>query len=83
MSASADSEIREKVLKSLSKIRPYLQADGGDVELMELTENKTVKIRLQGTCNHCPYHMQTSAGVEQAILNDVPEITKVIILQKG
>jgi len=83
MNASAKSEIKEKVLKSLAKIRPYLQSDGGDVELLEVDDNMTVKIKLQGTCHHCPYHMQTSAGVEQAILNDVPEIKKVVTLENN
>ena len=81
MSHSEKKEIQEKVLKSLAKIRPYLQADGGDVELLEVDENLAVKIKLQGTCMQCPYHMQTTAGVEQAIMSEVPEITTITTLQ--
>jgi len=81
MSTSAKNEVHNRVLQTLAKIRPYLQADGGDVELLELDDNMVLKIKLLGTCIQCPYHMQTAAGVEQAILSEVPDIKKIITLQ--
>lgn len=71
--------IKEKVVKALNRVRPYLQNDGGDIDLIEVTEDLTVKVRLTGACHGCPFAMQTlKAGVEQAIMQEVPEIKKVI-----
>jgi Fe-S cluster biogenesis protein NfuA len=71
--------IKERVAKVLEQVRPYLQSDGGDIELIEVTDDMSVKVRLKGACHGCPYSMQTlKAGVEQAILKEVPEIKKVI-----
>ncbi len=70
---------REKVVKTLNRVRPYLQSDGGDIELIEITGDLTVKVRLSGACHGCPYSMQTlKAGVEQAIMQEVPEVKRVI-----
>ncbi|MBN2861798.1 MAG: NifU family protein, partial [Bacteroidales bacterium] len=66
--------IQERVLKALDKIRPYLQSDGGDIELLEVTDEMDVKVKLTGACHGCPYSMQTlKAGVEQAVKKEVPE----------
>ena len=71
--------IKERVLKALERIRPYLQSDGGDIELIEITTDLSVKVKLTGACHGCPYSMQTlKAGVEQAIIKEVPEIKRVI-----
>jgi Fe-S cluster biogenesis protein NfuA len=71
--------IRERVLNALERVRPYLQSDGGDISLVEITEDFTVKVKLQGACHGCPYSIQTlKAGVEQALLKEVPEIKKVV-----
>jgi Fe-S cluster biogenesis protein NfuA len=71
--------IKERVIKALDKVRPYLQSDGGDIELLEITEDLSVKVRLTGACHGCPYSMQTlKAGVEQVIIKEVPEIKRVI-----
>ena len=71
--------IKDRVVKVLDQVRPYLQSDGGDIELIEITDDMSVKVRLKGACHGCPYSMQTlKAGVEQAILKEVPEIKKVI-----
>lgn len=73
------NSIRERVTKALDRVRPYLQSDGGDIELLDVTDDLSVKVRLKGACHGCPYSMQTlKAGVEQAILKEVPEIKKVI-----
>lgn len=71
--------IKDRVIKALERVRPYLQSDGGDIDLIEVTDDLTVKVKLTGACHGCPYSMQTlKAGVEQAIMQEVPEITKVI-----
>jgi len=76
---SENKSIRERVIKALDRVRPYLQADGGDIELVEVTDDLSVKVRLTGACHGCPYSMQTlKAGVEQAIIKEVPEIKRVI-----
>jgi Fe-S cluster biogenesis protein NfuA len=71
--------IKERVIKALNRVRPYLQSDGGDIELLEVNDNLEVKVKLTGACHGCPYAMQTlKAGVEQAIMKEVPEIKSVI-----
>ena len=71
--------IREKGVNALNRVRPYLQNDGGDIDLIEITDDLTVKVKLTGACHGCPYAMQTlKAGVEQAIIQEVPEIKRVI-----
>jgi Fe-S cluster biogenesis protein NfuA len=70
--------MKEKVQAALDKIRPILQADGGDVELVEITDKGVVKVRLQGACRGCPMSQMTlKNGVERAILKEVPEIKSV------
>jgi Fe-S cluster biogenesis protein NfuA len=73
------TSIKERVAKALERVRPYLQSDGGDIDLLDVTEDMTVKVKLTGACHGCPYSMQTlKAGVEQAIMKEVPEIKRVI-----
>ena len=73
------NKIRERVEKALQRVRPYLQSDGGDIDLIDVTDDMTVKVKLKGACHGCPFSMQTlKAGVEQAILKEVPEIKRVI-----
>jgi len=69
----------ERVVKALEKVRPYLQSDGGDISLVEITDDNTVKVKLQGACHGCPFSVQTlKAGVEQSLMKEVPEIKKVV-----
>ncbi len=71
--------VQERVMKALNRVKPYLQNDGGDIDLIEITDDLTVKVRLTGACHGCPYSMQTlKAGVEQVIMQEVPEVKKVI-----
>lgn len=71
-------ELREKVEKSLAKIRPALQADGGDVELAEVTKEGVVKVRLVGACAGCPMSTMTLAlGIERELKKQIPEVTRV------
>jgi Fe-S cluster biogenesis protein NfuA len=70
--------MQEKVEKALEKIRPYLQADGGDLELVEVTSDGIVKLRLTGACHGCPMSQITlKQGVENALKQFVPEVKSV------
>jgi Fe-S cluster biogenesis protein NfuA len=69
----------ERVKSALERVRPYLQSDGGDISLVEITPDNVVKVRLSGACQGCPYSMMTlKAGVEQALIKEVPEIKEVV-----
>lgn len=71
--------MKEKVEAALNKIRPSLQADGGDVELIEVTSDGVVKVKLTGACRGCPMSQMTlKAGIEKVIKQEVPEIKEVI-----
>ncbi len=70
--------MKEQVLKALDSIRPYLQADSGDVELIEVTEDGIVKVKLTGACQICPMSVMTlRAGIERSILREVPGVRRV------
>ncbi|MDZ7260929.1 MAG: NifU family protein [candidate division KSB1 bacterium] len=72
--------MREKVEKALEKIRPFLQADGGDVELVEVMDN-VVKVKLSGACGGCPFSQMTlTMGIERKLKEEVPEIQKVVAI---
>ena len=69
---------KEKVKEVLEKIRPQLQMDGGDVELVDITDDGIVKVRLQGHCAGCAHAQQTlQFGIERAIKQFVPEVIRV------
>ena len=79
MTAVIKDELTSKIHKVLELVRPYLQADGGDISFVELTDDKVVKVKLLGACGSCPMSIQTlKLGVEQAIQKSIPEIKKVI-----
>ena len=70
--------MREKVEKALQTIRPYLKADGGDVELVRVTTEGIVEVKLTGACSDCPMSQMTlRAGVERALIKEVPGIRRV------
>lgn len=70
--------MKENVLKALNQMRPYLQADSGDVELIEITEDGIVKVRLTGACEICPLSVMTlRAGIERALMREVPGVRRV------
>jgi Fe-S cluster biogenesis protein NfuA len=72
------SDLIKRVEDALDQIRPYLQADGGDVSLVEITDNNVVLLELQGACKSCSMSMMTlKAGIEETIKRAVPEITAV------
>jgi len=69
-----ESEVR----KALEDVRPMLQADGGDVELVEVTEDGIVRVRLQGACQGCPMSQMTiKDGIERLLKAQVPGISEV------
>ncbi|HOF88123.1 MAG TPA: NifU family protein [Armatimonadota bacterium] len=71
--------MEEKVRAALDEIRPFLQADGGDVELVGLDEDGTVRVKLVGACGGCPMAQMTlQAGVERVVKERVPEVTQVV-----
>jgi Fe-S cluster biogenesis protein NfuA len=73
-----ESSIEEKVERSLARIRPHLQADGGDVRFVRMRDNGVVEVQWQGTCLICPMSVMTlRAGVERTLLNDIPGLTRV------
>ncbi|MGE4469859.1 MAG: NifU family protein [Desulfovibrio sp.] len=70
--------MKEKVEAALEKIRPVLQNDGGNVELVEVTGDGIVKVRLQGACHGCPMSQMTlKHGIERVILKEIPEVKGV------
>lgn len=70
-----------KIEEALDSIRPYLEADGGNVRVIELTDEMVLKLELLGNCGSCPMSTMTlKAGVEEAIKKAIPEIQKVIAI---
>ena len=70
--------LKEKVESTLEKIRPSLQADGGDVELVDINEDGVVKVKLQGACASCPMSTMTlKMGIEKILKQNIPEIERV------
>ena len=71
--------MQEKVKIVLDKVRPYLVRDGGDVELVEVAEDGTVKVKLVGHCAGCPHSKMTlKNGIERILKQEVPEVKEVI-----
>jgi len=71
-------ELLARIESSLEAIRPHLEADGGNVEVVDFTDEHIVKIRLLGACSDCSMSMMTiRAGIEEAIKRVVPEVTGV------
>lgn len=74
-------EFVNKIKASIEEMRPYLQADGGDIELVEVTDDYTVKVKLRGACGSCPYRLQTlKLGVEDKLRTDVPQVKEVVAI---
>lgn len=73
--------MREKVERALEKIRPMLAADGGDVDLVNVTEDGVVRLKLTGTCGCCPMSQMTlKNGIERLLKEKVPEVKEVVAL---
>lgn len=77
-------QLSQQVEAVLETIRPYLQADGGDVELVEIQENKDVVLRLTGACSSCSMsEMTMTAGVEESLRRSIPDLGKITALKEG
>ncbi len=78
MEQANNNEIENKVKNVLEQIRPYLQADGGDIKYINITEDNVVNVELTGACGSCPYSIITlKNGVETAIKKAIPDIKAV------
>lgn len=78
MMALNKKELVKKVEEALEQLRPFLHADGGDMELVEITDDAIVKVKLMGACSDCSMSIMTlKAGLEEAIKKAAPEIQAV------
>lgn len=78
MTQQTNSDLRDRVVETLELIRPNLQADGGDVEFVDVDEQGVVRVRLQGACHGCPMAAMTlQMGIERVLKSNVPEVTGV------
>ncbi len=69
---------KTKVQEVIDRVRPFLQRDGGDVQLMDVTDDNVVKVKLTGACGHCPMSMMTlKGGIEAELKKSVPELKAV------
>lgn len=75
---ATQTDLLQRIESSLDSIRPYLQADGGNIKVVAVTEDMTLQLKLLGNCEDCPMSFMTmKAGVEEAVKNAVPEIKRV------
>ena len=76
---NGEDSMKESVQKAINQIRPNLQADGGDVELVEVMTDGTVKVRLLGACRGCPMSQMTlKMGIEKYLKKEVPGVREVV-----
>jgi Fe-S cluster biogenesis protein NfuA len=74
-----DTDILDKIEASLDTMRPYLKDDGGNIEIVDITDEGVLRLRLLGSCSSCPQSFMTmKAGIETAVKQAVPEIKSVI-----
>jgi Fe-S cluster biogenesis protein NfuA len=70
--------MKEEILKALESVRPFLQADNGDIELVDVTDDGIVKVRLLGECEKCPLSIMTlRAGIERTLMKQVPGVRRI------
>jgi Fe-S cluster biogenesis protein NfuA len=70
--------MKDEILKTLESVRPFLQADNGDIELVDVSDDGIVKIRFLGECKECPLSVMTlRAGVERSLMNRVPGVRRI------
>ena len=80
-SVHKEKELLTRVEKALDSIRPYLEADGGNVRVVELTHEKLLRLEFMGNCGNCPMSSMTfKAGVEEAVKREVPEIKSIEVV---
>jgi Fe-S cluster biogenesis protein NfuA len=79
--ATSTEELSQRIEASLDSIRPYLIADGGNVKILEITDDKIVRLEFVGTCGNCPMSTMTfKAGVQEAIIKAVPDIKAIEVI---
>ncbi len=72
------SDLQERIRRALDGVRPYLQADGGDVHVLRMTDEGILEVRWEGTCTICPLSQMTlRAGVERVVMKECPEVKRV------
>ncbi len=70
--------MKDEILKALESVRPFLQADNGDIELVDVTDDGIVKVRLLGECEKCPLSIMTlRAGIERTLMKHVPGVRRI------
>ena len=78
MSNTKKQELIQRVDEALNDVRPHLAVDGGNVEVVDVTEDHIVKIKWLGTCENCSMSLMTmKAGIEQALIGKIPEVSAV------
>ena len=81
-SPQSDAQLHDRVGQVIDDIRPYIQRDGGDIQLVGVENDGTVKVRLSGACSGCPHAAMTlKMGVERALRERVPEVREVVSVQ--
>ncbi len=79
-----EDQLIDRVEKALKTIRPFLEADGGNIKILDIDADNVVNVELLGACGNCPMsNMTLKAGVEESIKRAVPEITKVVAHAEG
>ena len=80
----SNNSLIEKINEALDQVRPYLIDDGGDIELIEVTDDLTVKVKFLGACQSCNMNLSTlKGGIEETIKRNVPEIKKVVAIEEA
>ncbi|HTL82574.1 MAG TPA: NifU family protein [Bacteroidia bacterium] len=78
-----NTDLTARIEEALDQLRPFLKADGGDVTLVEITDDMVVKLELQGACRNCSMRMMTfKAGLEEAVRRVAPEISRVEAIEQ-
>jgi Fe-S cluster biogenesis protein NfuA len=81
MSTTTLDELTQRIEASLDSIRPYLEADGGNVKINNISSDKVLQLEFVGACGSCPMSTMTfKAGVEEAIRKAVPEVTRIEVV---
>jgi Fe-S cluster biogenesis protein NfuA len=77
-----EKNMRERVEEAIKKVRPMLQNDGGDIELIDVTQEGVVKVRLKGACGGCPMSQRTlKEGIERFVKKEIPDVKEVVAVQ--
>jgi Fe-S cluster biogenesis protein NfuA len=79
MSTAEKRDLLDRINKTIDTLRPYLQSDGGDIQVKDVTDDFIVKVKLIGACESCPFSIQTlKEGIEMALKKEIPQIKEVV-----